>query len=87
VLIVAPTLNSFAHVEGIHREIEEVRRICVHHARANALQLKTPRVQPIFRRPSATGIRLAIQPFMTEGAARSERFMKAITRRKYQQGF
>jgi hypothetical protein len=42
VLIVAPTLDSFAHVEDIHREIEEVRRTYEHYGRANALQLNTP---------------------------------------------
>ena len=42
VLIVAPTLDNYAHVEDIHREIEEVRRIYEHYGRANALQLKTP---------------------------------------------
>ena len=41
-LIVAPTLDRYAHVEDVRREVEEARRIYEHYGRADALQLQTP---------------------------------------------
>jgi len=41
-LIVAPTLDRYARVEDVRREVEEVRRIYERHGRASALELKTP---------------------------------------------
>jgi pimeloyl-ACP methyl ester carboxylesterase len=41
-LIVAPTLDRYAHVEDVRREIEGARRVYEYYGRANALQINTP---------------------------------------------
>jgi pimeloyl-ACP methyl ester carboxylesterase len=41
-LIVAPTLDRYARVEDVRREVEEVRRVYEHYGRADALKLMTP---------------------------------------------
>jgi hypothetical protein len=41
-LIVAPTLDRYAHVEDVRREVEETRRVYEHYGRASALRFDTP---------------------------------------------
>jgi pimeloyl-ACP methyl ester carboxylesterase len=41
-LIVAPTLDRYARVEDVRREVEEARRIYERYGRGDALQLNTP---------------------------------------------
>jgi len=41
-LIVAPTLDRYARLEDVRREVEEARRVYEHYGRANALRLETP---------------------------------------------
>jgi hypothetical protein len=41
-LIVAPTLDRYARVEDVRREVEEAHRIYERYDRRDALQLNTP---------------------------------------------
>jgi len=41
-LIVAPTLDRYARVEDVRREVEEVRHVYEHYGHADALKLITP---------------------------------------------